>query len=130
MIMGSHPVKSRINNETRVVGQASFPIYDSVEEAIGHVGAPKVLELVNAQTRTNELNRVRGMATGEPSKSALRAQALSSLSIEEFTSCAGKPGAIETLLDQKVEALRQQHREAVAAAAAASPASEDDDENA
>jgi len=126
MISGTHPVKSRINGETRVVGQATFPIYDSVDEAVGHVGSAKVLELINAQTRTNELNRVRGMNTGEPSKTALRSKALTLVTPEEFIACAGKEGAIEALLDRKVEELRQAHRAAIAANS--SPATEDDDE--
>lgn len=110
MKRGEHPVKVRELDQatgqkvSKQVGIANFPIYDSVAEAIDDVGEDKVLELVNAQTRTNELNRVRGLSRpGGVSKTALRNKAITMVTPEEWAQVAGNPQAIEALLEAKME---------------------------
>lgn len=111
----SHPVKVRKLNEATgekesvQVGIATYPVYDSVAEAIDDVGEDKVLELLNAQTRTNELNRVRGLSRpGGISKTALRNEAISRITAEQWQSVAGNPQAITALIDKVAEEIREE----------------------
>lgn len=122
MQTGSKEVKMRIQNETRVVGTATYPIYDAVSEALGEEGEAKILEYINAQVRTNEMNRIRGMARGGPTKTVLRNKALASITADEWQQIAGDERAIEALIESKIEALR-----AEALAAVGVPADEDDE---
>lgn len=125
MTSGSQPVKMRVNNETKLVGTATYPIYDAIQEAIDSIGEAKTLELLNAQTRTNEMNRVRGLARGGPSKTHLRNQALATLTAEEFMSVAGNLEKLEALLESKMEAIKAQ---TLANIAAGTGTPEDEDE--
>ncbi len=111
---GSHPVKIREvgpdgKKASKIVGNAEFPIYDSVAEALDEIGESKTLELINAQVRTNELNRVRALhRPGGVSKTALRNKALTMITPSEWQSVAGDPSAIERLLEAKMEEARVQ----------------------
>lgn len=96
----------RINGENKIVGTATYAVYDAVAEAVDGIGEEKTLELINAQVRTNEMNRVRGLARGGPSKKALEFKALERLTPEDFARVAGKPDAIRQLIDQKIEEIR------------------------
>lgn len=112
MNMGSHPVKMQVADENgkkveKVVGTANFPVYDSVAEAVEHKGEEDILALINAQTRTNELNRVRGMAKSGPSKKALEAKAIASFTPEDWQSFAEDPSRFQAVLQQRVDELRE-----------------------
>ena len=95
--------------ESRVVGIATYPVFDSVDEAVGEIGEEKVRELINAQARTNEMNRVRGLnRPGGASKTLLRNKALARITAEEFVECAGDESAINALIEKHMEAVREE----------------------
>lgn len=94
MIAQSAEVKSK----SKVVGTAEYPKYDSVQEGVDDIGAEGVLELINAQVRTNAMNSIRAQAVGKPSKTMLRKQAMGRISMEELQANAGNPDALEDLV--------------------------------
>lgn len=105
------------NKTTKIreqVGIAEYPIYDMLSEAIEDIGEERCLELINAQSRTNEMNRVRAAARpGGVSKSALRDKAFAALAsnpsdIEALMACGGDLNKIQALVEKKMEELRSQ----------------------
>ncbi len=120
---------SEVKSEKKVVGEAEYPSFDTIEEAMNHaeygIGEAKCLELINAQTRTNAMNIVRTNATTGPSKTALRITAMSDVTTEL---CNGQhPDAIgnETAVNRLVENRMAQLEAERAATAAVVP--EDDE---
>jgi hypothetical protein len=120
MNSGSQEVKMKVDGVNKVVGTASYPIYDAVAEAVSHVGEEKVLELLNAQTRTNEMNRVRGLARGGPSKKALESKAIARITPGEWQQIAGDGVAITAKIEEKIALIKAEQ------AAANGGATEDD----
>ena len=106
-------VKSKVNGVTQNVGDAVFWEYDSLEEAAEHIGEEKALEMINAQTRTNEMNRVRALAKGGPSKGKLREMALCEITTEQFAECAGDKAKIEQLLMETSKIIEDRMASAV-----------------
>lgn len=117
MKYGTAPVKIRKKDESgkvigsTEVGTANYEIFDSPGEAIAHLGEAKVLELINAQNRTNELNRVRGdNRPGGMSKTAMRNRAIAEMSTEDWQTVAGagadSPKVLENLLAAKIAAIQ------------------------
>ena len=107
MKLESQSVKSR-NKETGEnveIGQANFPVYDSNEEAYEHEGAEKCLEYTNAQVRTNEMNRVRALARGGPSKAKLKNLAIAEIAPETWQAIAGDIAAIDRTITEKMEEI-------------------------
>lgn len=114
MKRGSHPVKIRKKDGDKVtsveVGTAVFDIYDSTGEALDALGEAKVVELINAQVRTNELNKTRGEnRPGGLTKTALRNKAINLLTPADFAKIAAassEPGgsalAMENLISEKM----------------------------
>ena len=98
-------VSMRVNGETKVVGTAQYVEYDSVAEAVEHVGEEKCLEMINAQTRTNAMNRKRGEVRNGPGKKALQAKALASITPEEWAQLAGNPDAIQAKIEARMDEL-------------------------
>lgn len=91
----------------KVVGVASYEIFDTVAEASAHLGEDKTLDLINAQHRTNELNRVRGVhRPGGISKTALRNEAMKVITGEEWMTVAGNPAAMDALIEKKMEEIK------------------------
>lgn len=125
MQSGSKQVKMKVNGVTKVVGTATYPIFDALSEAVETLGEPKCIELINAQARTNEMNRVRSLARGGPSSTALRNKALTLITADEWQAIAGKPDEIEKLIASKVEQLKAEAAEQFPDAAD----DDDDDEN-
>jgi len=118
MKMASAEVKSA----SKVVGEATYEIFDTIAEAIETLGEDVALGLINTQHATNAKNKVRQLATGKPSKTALRSEAMANLTADEFASIAGDPQALEALLGKKVSELEKKY-------AAMSPATTDEDES-
>lgn len=129
MRSGSQVVKIRVNGQSQEVGTATYPIFDSVREAETELGEEKTLELINAQVRTNEMNRVRGLARGEPSKNLLRQRALAKISFDEWQAVAGNLTAIEALLEQKIEEVREELRQQRQFASVSSGDGDDEDQD-
>jgi hypothetical protein len=55
----------KVESSGKEVGIARYPIYSSLKQAISEIGDNTCLKLVNAQVKTNELNRVRAANAGE-----------------------------------------------------------------
>lgn len=105
--------------ESKVVGTAQYFEYETASEAIEHLGEEKLLEALNAQIRTNEMNRVRGLARGGPSKKALQSKALASLTLEDFASVAGNKEAIDALIAQRMDEIEAEEKAKVGVAVGA-----------
>ncbi len=107
MKLESQSVKSRDKNsgETIEIGMANFPVYDSVAEAIEKEGDEKCLEFINAQVRTNEMNRVRALARGGPSKGKLKNMAIAEIAPETWQEIAGDIAAIDKAITEKMEEI-------------------------
>jgi hypothetical protein len=125
-------VKANVKSKGQVVGVASFPQFDTLEEATSQIGADAVLKLTNVQLGTNAKNEVRAAATGKPPKKRIRQLAHARLTEAELLSTLGQEGALDALLEQKmaeVEAeLEEERRQLVAASVEAGDAGEDDED--
>ena len=103
MKQGQTEVKSFMGGEEeKVVGMADYPIYETGQEAIDGLGEAKLLKLVNAQIRTDAMNKVRAAYNQKPTKTALRNKAMAAITVEEFTGVAGDPAKLETLIQKKM----------------------------
>ena len=122
------PVKAKSD----VVGEARFPAFDSVDEAINNseygLGEQKVLELINAQVKTTAMNDLRTAKTKGPTKGALRNTAFSEIMVEmaagEHQEVIGDEVALTVLIDRRMAELEERAKEALPVA----EASDDDDE--
>lgn len=95
------------NKVSTVVGVANYEIFDTVAEAAEHLGEVKTLDLINAQHRTNELNRVRGLnRPGGISKTALRNEAMQVITGAEWVSVAGDKAKMDALIEAKMEEIK------------------------
>lgn len=116
--------KSEVKSKSSVVGVAEFPVYDSVAEAVEHIGEDAILKLVNTQVKTNVMNDIRAAATSKPSKKSLRNKAIASITMEEFQGVAGDEQRLQTLIEKKMGEIEAQ----LLAAAKANPSNEEDEE--
>jgi hypothetical protein len=91
-----------VKSDGKVVGQASYPVFESVEDLTSNMPGTDLLKLVNAQVRTNKMNEVRAAAVGKPTNKTLMLQALSELSTEQLVECAGDKAKLQSLVDAKV----------------------------
>jgi len=133
-IIDDQEVKSRVQEETKVVGIATYPQYDSLDEAVNHpdygMGEARILELLNAQVRTNAMNEVRHAAVKGPSKKRLRERATGEL----FSDMANSPGDYSHLVGDEAAVQREIQRrmdaiEAGMKASVGAPAEEPEDED-
>lgn len=129
MKIGTHPVNIRKRDDSgkvigsTEVGTATFNIYDSVGEAIQEVGEAKVLELLNAQTRTNALNEKRAESRpGSMSKTAMRNKAIGLLTPEDYMTVAQAGPNAQATLENLIAAK-------VAEIAASQPTKEDENDD-
>lgn len=97
-----------VTSKTKVVGQATYKVYDSVAEAIGDMGEAPALALLNTQSRTTTMNRIRASAAGSLSKKALYAKAVASLTKEDMAQIAGDEEAVTTFLDQRMAEIKEE----------------------
>jgi len=131
MIIGEADVSS----EQKVIGQAKYPVYETLDEAVNHaeygLGEQKILDLLNAQVKTNSMNILRTARTKGPTKSALRSEAMneivSEISNGEHTDCIGNKDALDALIGRRMAQLEQRMKEAAEAAGAAVGATADDE---
>jgi hypothetical protein len=108
----------------KVVGVATFEVFDSVDEAIDTFGEEAVLELVNTQNSTNARNRIRANSSTSMSKKTLRTEAMRRLTASPEL-CAQIGGSMEKM----EEILQSIEKEIVAEnEAAASANGQDSDE--
>jgi len=98
----SAPVKSRVNNETVTIGTANFPVYDDIDEAVAGEGEEKCLQFINSQVKTNEMNKMRALHRGGPSKSRLQKMAIAEITTEQWAEVACDEAKIDALLREKI----------------------------
>lgn len=116
----SKEVTITLNGTRKTVGTASYSVYEAISEAVDDLGEEKCLELLNAQVRTNEMNRVRGLnRPGAPTKTMLRNKALATLTAADFATVAGDLAKIEALIESRMETIKE---EMTTAAGTADPA--------
>jgi hypothetical protein len=107
-----------VKSKSKKVGVAEYPVYESTAEAVGTIGEEKVLELLNAQVRTNAMNVIRGMFNKMPSMKYFEDAALDALTDEELLSVRGNREGRKALIAKKAEELKkawQAERDAAAA---------------
>ena len=92
-------------SQKKRVAEASYEVFDALQEAVATLGEDKVLELVNSQHKTNAMNAARALASAKPSKRNLEAQATARITAEEFMQVAGDSARIRTLLDKKIKEI-------------------------
>ncbi|KKM28164.1 hypothetical protein LCGC14_1567380 [marine sediment metagenome] len=102
MQTGTHPVRSG----GEVVGQASFTIYDSIEEAIENLGPAETTAKINAQLRTDALNAVRSEHTGKPTKIRIKEMAIEELTKEDHDRIAGDTSVLKEVIAAREAAIR------------------------
>jgi hypothetical protein len=103
-----------VKSQRKVVGQATYPQFDTVEEAISELTSDEILKLVNAQVKTNEMNRIRASVTGTVSKTQLREMAIARVTPDEFASAHGDREKMHSLLlakEAEIKAELAQARE-------------------
>lgn len=112
-----YPVKS----ESVVVGDAKYCVFDSLDEACNHseygLGEQKVLDLINAQVKTNAMNDLRTAKTKGPTKGALRNTAFSEIMVEmtagDHQEVIGDEVALTSLIDRRISELEKRAKEAL-----------------
>jgi len=97
--------RSEVKSQQKLVGTAEYPVFDTIQEARDTFGDEACLELINAQTKTNEMNRIRSDATTKPSKKRLMRLALGELTPQEIGPIAGDSAAIEALIQKKMNEI-------------------------
>lgn len=102
----SKDVNLTVNGIRTKVAEATVQFAETVQEALDIHGEQALLDKVNAQALTNEMNRLRTLAASGPSKNALRDEAMSSITPEEWQSVAGDTAAINKLVDERIEQIK------------------------
>ncbi|MBE3037292.1 MAG: hypothetical protein IMZ62_00535 [Chloroflexi bacterium] len=64
-------ITKTVNSGGQPVGTAEVEQFDSVAEAVEHLGEPKILKLLNTQHATNAANLLRASIAGRPSQKQL-----------------------------------------------------------
>lgn len=120
-----------VSSEQKVIGTATFPVYETVDEAINDgewgLGEEKLLDILNAQIKTNAMNILRTARTKGPTKSALRSEAMNEIVQEisngEHSGCIGNKDALDSLIARRVAEIEARMKSEIAADVA-----DDDDE--
>ena len=97
---------SEVKSKGKVVGEAKFPIFDSIEEAVQQLGEKDCVDLLNSQVKTNEQNTIRAEKTGKPSKAAITQKAVLSITAEELQGCIGDQDKLSALIASKEAEIR------------------------
>lgn len=128
---GSEPVSWRKpgpdgTKTTEQLGNATFFIYETVQEAVDHLGEAKLLDRLNAQVETDAKNALRAtLRPGEPNKTALKNMAAERIPSSEYSDIitAGAARglnamqAIEERLDKEIEKIKEERKAAAGASA-------------
>ena len=127
MKSGNQEVSMRVDGVTKVVGTATFPIFESAQEALDNLGEEKLLDKLNAQVRTDEMNRVRGIARSGPGKKALEQKAIARITADEWQTIAGDEAKIRAMVDKYIAQLEAEAKASIGAGA--SEEGENENEN-
>ena len=127
MQQGTQEVKSKIEGNQMVVGTASYTIYDNLQEAQSDIGEEKIVQLVNSQSRTDAMNKVRALSRpGGISKRTLYNKAVAWLcnnALDDLVACDGDEVKIQTLVESKMDMIKDQLATEIGAAAVEEEAS-------
>lgn len=134
MRLDTAPVKG----EGKLLGNAEYPQFDSVDEAVNHpdegLGEEAVLDLINAQIKTNARNKLRTERLKGPSKSALRSAAYSDVvqmivdNPSEYPHLIGNPDAMNEAVEARMEELEKERKAQIAEAIAAGEEADSDED--
>jgi hypothetical protein len=132
----TYPVRGKLTKDGKTVkvGEATFVKYDTVAEAVSHMGEEEALKTLNTQVRTNALNAVRQAATKPISQEALRMAAtreIFKLPPDQLAALAGDEQALEAKIKEvmsRLEAEDIQKRQQALAAVPQDEGEEDEDE--
>ena len=99
-----------VSSEQKILGVARFPVFETVKEAVDHpdegLGEEKLLDLLNAQIKTNAMNLLRTNKTKGPTKGALRSEAWNEICQEianrEHPDCLGNKKALDDLVEKRI----------------------------
>ncbi len=125
--------ESDVSSEQKIIGSAKYTIFETVEEALHDpehgLGEERLLDILNAQIKTNSMNVLRTNLTKGPTKSVLRMEAMNEI-VQEVTAgehgeCVGNKEALEALIGRRILQLELRAKEA---AAAAGIGTDDDDD--
>lgn len=125
--------ESDVSSESKIIGRAEFPVYETVDEAVNHseygVGEQKLLDLINAQVKTNAMNILRTARTKGPTKSSLRSEAMNEIIQEisngEHQNVIGNQDAVTNLINARMAKIEARMKEAAELAGVIT----DDDDN-
>ena len=92
------------------LGPCDYVIYETINEALNHpqqgLGEVKLLEILNAQVRTNAMNQHRAMKTKGPAKSYLRSEAMNEVVAEiaagNHPEVVGNKAALDKLIEDRM----------------------------
>lgn len=94
-------------NVTKQIGQATFPVYESISEALEEHSEEAILTFINDQVRTIEMSRIRNLHRNGESKQALTLRALNVLITSgEIGNYAGDQAGLAKRLDEMVAEFR------------------------
>ena len=119
--------ESDVSSEQKVIGNAKYVIFETIEEATNDpehgLGEERLLDILNAQIKTNSMNILRTNLTKGPTKSVLRMEAMNEI-VQEVTAgehgdCVGNKEALEALIGRRIQQRELRAKEAQAAATAA-----------
>lgn len=98
-----------VKSKGKVIGQAEYVEYDSLQEAIDSLGDSAVLHAINQRVRTNAMNSVRAALTGTPSTKRLIAEGVAQMSLDDLQGLTGKsPEEILQILEGKANAAKRE----------------------
>lgn len=96
-----------VKSNSKEVGSVTFPIFDTVAEAVSELGEGEVLELVNTQKKTKIMNLKR-QEFNKPGKTIFRSKAMASLTLEELQSALGDAAKMDKLINDKIAVLEKE----------------------
>lgn len=125
-----HTEKYPVRSDKKDLGEAEFPVYANMDEALNDptygLGEVKLLELLNAQVKTNAMNALRTSKTKGATKTALRDAAASEIVQEiadqQHQEVVGKPELLSALINRRAAEIDQRMKDS-----AASETEEDED---
>ena len=128
--------ESDVSSESKVIGNTKYPIYETVDEILNHteygLGEQKLLDLINAQIKTNAMNTLRTARTKGPTKSALRSEAVNEIVSEiangDHAECIGNPDVLNALIERRMSQIEARMKEAADLQIAAVGSSTGEDE--
>ena len=128
MQIGNYEVKSKSN----LLGIATCPIFDTLEEALTDsthgLGEAKILELLNAQIRTNAMNTLRTAKTKGPTKGWLKDEATAEVvaSIQDHPELIGDTPALQAAIAKKMDEISERMKANAEAESTEDDGDEDD----